>query len=73
MLLSVAFFASSTIWPNLTITETRCVPALSDALELMGASYLSERWVGEMSAGEKRRVMIARALVHKPAGDSAAG
>jgi iron complex transport system ATP-binding protein len=27
---------------------------------------LRDRWVGEMSAGEKRRVMIARALVHQP-------
>ena len=37
-----------------------------DALGLLGAGYLRDRWVGEMSAGEKRRVMIARALVHQP-------
>ena len=37
-----------------------------DALALLGAEYLRDRWVGEMSAGEKRRVMIARALVHRP-------
>ncbi len=37
-----------------------------DALALLGAAYLRDRWVGEMSAGEKRRVMIARALVHRP-------
>ena len=59
------FFSSSTIWPNLTVTESMREGAL-DALELLGASYLRDRWVGEMSAGEKRRVMIARALVHQP-------
>jgi iron complex transport system ATP-binding protein len=59
------FFSSSTIWPNLTVTESMRESAL-DALELLGASYLRDRMVGEMSAGEKRRVMIARALVHEP-------
>jgi iron complex transport system ATP-binding protein len=59
------FFASSTLWPNLTVTESMRESAL-DALELLGASYLRDRMVGEMSAGEKRRVMIARALVHEP-------
>jgi iron complex transport system ATP-binding protein len=59
------FFSSSTIWPNLTVSDAMHASA-QDALERMGASYLRERWVGEMSAGEKRRVMIARALVHQP-------
>ena len=59
------FFSSSTLWPNLQVTESMRASAL-DALSLMGADYLRDRWVGEMSAGEKRRVMIARALVHRP-------
>jgi iron complex transport system ATP-binding protein len=59
------FFSSSTLWPNLRVTESMRARAL-DALALMGAAYLRDRWVGEMSAGEKRRVMIARALVHQP-------
>ena len=59
------FFSSSTLWPNLHVTEFMRARAL-DALTLMGAAYLRDRWVGEMSAGEKRRVMIARALVHQP-------
>lgn len=59
------FFASSTLWPNLVPTESMRESAL-DALELLGATYLRDRLVGEMSAGEKRRVMIARALVHEP-------
>ena len=60
------FFASSTLWPNLTVTEEMRTRAL-DALALLGAGYLRDRLVGEMSAGEKRRVMIARALVPQPA------
>src|SRR6202046_5117770 len=59
------FFSSSTLWPNLVVTESMRSSAL-DALRLLGAEYLRDRWVGEMSAGEKRRVMIARALVHRP-------
>jgi iron complex transport system ATP-binding protein len=60
------FFSSSTLWPNLEVTESMRSSAL-DALALLDAAYLRDRWVGEMSAGEKRRVMIARALVHRPA------
>jgi iron complex transport system ATP-binding protein len=59
------FFSSSTLWPNLAVTESMRTSAI-DALSLLGAEYLRDRWVGEMSAGEKRRVMIARALVHRP-------
>jgi iron complex transport system ATP-binding protein len=59
------FFSSSTLWPNLEVTEPMRASAL-DALGLLGAAHLRDRWVGEMSAGEKRRVMIARALVHRP-------
>ena len=40
--------------------------AARDALQLMEATHLATKRVGEMSAGETRRVMIARALVHKP-------
>ncbi len=59
------FFSSSTLWPNLVVTESMRNSAL-EALGMLGAEYLRDRWVGEMSAGEKRRVMIARALVHRP-------
>ena len=37
-----------------------------EALELMQAAHLGAKLVGEMSAGEQRRIMIARALVHQP-------
>ena len=38
----------------------------AEAMALMEATHLAEKPVGEMSAGETRRVMIARALVHRP-------
>jgi iron complex transport system ATP-binding protein len=38
----------------------------AEALERIEASHLARQLVGEMSAGEKRRIMIARALVHRP-------
>lgn len=59
------FFSSSTLWPNLAVTKSMRSSAM-EALSLLGAVHLRDRWVGEMSAGEKRRVMIARALVHRP-------
>jgi iron complex transport system ATP-binding protein len=59
------FFSSSTLWPNLEVSDSMRARAM-DALGMLGAQHLRDRWVGEMSAGEKRRVMIARALVHRP-------
>jgi len=38
----------------------------AEALERIEASHLAQQLVGEMSAGEKRRILIARALVHRP-------
>jgi iron complex transport system ATP-binding protein len=60
------FFATSTLWPNLEVTESMRDVAM-EALALLEAKHLCDRWVGEMSAGETRRIMIARALVHRPA------
>jgi iron complex transport system ATP-binding protein len=34
-----------------------------DALERMGAAHLAKRWLNEVSTGEARRVLLARALV----------
>jgi iron complex transport system ATP-binding protein len=59
------FFSASTLWPNLHITKEMRERAV-EALERMDALHLAGRLVGEMSAGEKRRVLIARALVHRP-------
>jgi iron complex transport system ATP-binding protein len=59
------FFSASTLWPNLHVTgEMR--DRAAEALERIEATHLASQLVGEMSAGEKRRILIARALVHRP-------
>jgi iron complex transport system ATP-binding protein len=59
------FFSASTLWPNLHVTEEMRARAW-EALERIEATRLAEQLVGTMSAGEKRRILIARALVHRP-------
>ncbi len=59
------FFSASTLWPNLHVTEEMRERA-AEAMALMQAERLAEKFVGQMSAGEQRRIMIARALVHRP-------
>ncbi len=59
------FFSASTLWPNLHVTAEMRGRA-AEALERIEASHLAAQLVGEMSAGEKRRILIARALVHRP-------
>jgi iron complex transport system ATP-binding protein len=62
---TAGFFSASTLWPNLHVTEEMRERAW-EALERMEATRLAKQLVGEMSAGEKRRIVIARALVHRP-------
>ena len=59
------FFSASTLWPNLHVTEAMRESAAA-AMALMQAGHLAHKFVGQMSAGEQRRIMIARALVHRP-------
>ena len=59
------FFSASTLWPNLHVTPEMRERA-EEALERMEATHLAGQMVGAMSAGEQRRIMIARALVHRP-------
>jgi len=67
------FFSSSTLWPNLSVTEEMRARA-DETLELVGAAGIAEKPVGEMSAGQQRRIMIGRALVgSRAAGGGAAG
>lgn len=59
------FFSSISIFSNHTVSAAQ--RALADAaLEELKIAHLAERPVCEMSSGEARRVLIARALVHKP-------
>jgi iron complex transport system ATP-binding protein len=55
------FFSSSTLWPNLTVTAEMRERA-EEIISLVGAEALREKPVGEMSAGQQRRVMIGRAM-----------
>jgi iron complex transport system ATP-binding protein len=63
---TAGFFSASTLWPNLHVTPEMRARA-REALVIMQAEHLAAKLVGEMSAGEQRRIMIARALVHRPA------
>jgi iron complex transport system ATP-binding protein len=59
------FFSSTRIFPNHEpLPEHRA--RAEAALERMGVPYLAERPVVEMSSGEAKRTLIARALVHEP-------
>ncbi len=59
------FFSSVGIWPHLKVSDEMRAAA-EEALERMEIPHLAGRWVDEMSSGEARRVLIARALVHRP-------
>jgi iron complex transport system ATP-binding protein len=59
------FFSSTAIWPNHTVDAEK--RQLADAvLAELKIPHLADRPVSEMSSGEARRVLIARALVHRP-------
>lgn len=59
------FFSSTAIYPNHQVDAKHAALAEAALAELKIA-HLSDRPVCEMSSGEARRVLIARALVHKP-------
>jgi iron complex transport system ATP-binding protein len=59
------FFSSTAIYPNHEVDPQKSSLAEAALAELK-ISHLAERPVCEMSSGEARRVLIARALVHKP-------
>ena len=55
------FFSSSTLWPNLSVTNKMRERA-EEILVLVNAESLRAIPVGEMSAGQQRRIMIGRAM-----------
>jgi iron complex transport system ATP-binding protein len=59
------FFSSVNIFPN-HVVDPRHRELADAALAELKISHLAERPVCEMSSGEARRTLIARALVHKP-------
>ena len=59
------FFGSVGIWPNHHLTPEMMQKA-REVMELLEITHLAERNTSEMSSGEARRILIARALVHDP-------
>jgi iron complex transport system ATP-binding protein len=59
------FFSSTNVFPNHVVepAQRRLAAATLDQLQI---PHLAERPVCEMSSGEARRILIARALVHQP-------
>jgi len=59
------FFSSVGIWPHQEVTS-EMIDAAERAIALMEVSHLADRDTDEMSSGEARRILMARALVHNP-------
>jgi iron complex transport system ATP-binding protein len=59
------FFGSVGIWPYHPVTAEMERKA-REVMELLEISHLAGRNTNEMSSGEARRILIARALVHDP-------
>jgi iron complex transport system ATP-binding protein len=59
------FFSSTRVFPHHAPREEQLLRA-HGALERLGISHLAKRAVAEMSSGEAKRTLIARALVHEP-------
>ncbi len=59
------FFGSIGIWPNQEILPEMEEAAVA-AMARLKAEHLAGRWLDELSSGEARRLLIARALIHHP-------
>ena len=55
------FFSSSRLWPNLHVTDHMRQRA-AEVLQQVDATSLAEQRLGSMSAGQQKRILIARAL-----------
>ena len=59
------FFSSTRIFDHQTVEPAQRKRA-DAVLERLGVPHLAERPVAEMSSGEAKRILVARALVHDP-------
>src|SRR5215510_7864924 len=59
------FFSSIGIWPHQEVTS-EMYEASERAMATLEISHLADRCTDEMSTGEARRMLLARALVHDP-------
>lgn len=60
-----AFFGSVGVWPHHAVSQEMRDKA-ADAMAIMEVSHLSHRVITELSSGEARRLLVARALAHQP-------
>ncbi len=60
-----AFFGSVGLWPHHEVTPAMEEDALM-ALDVMEVGHLAARHVNQLSSGEARRLLVARALAHRP-------
>ncbi len=56
------FFSSATLWPNLVVTGAMR-HAAQETIEQVGATAFAQQELGTLSAGQQKRILIARALV----------
>ncbi len=59
------YYASTGTWPHQTFRPEQQARA-RNIMALLGILHLADRPLGKMSAGEQRRFLLARALVHDP-------
>jgi len=59
------FFGSVGVWPYHEVTP-EMERKTREVMDLLEIAHLAERRTDEMSSGEARRILIARALVHDP-------
>ena len=59
------FFSSTQVFDHHHVTRDQRTRA-AQTLERLGAAHLADRPVDELSSGEAKRILIARALVHQP-------
>jgi iron complex transport system ATP-binding protein len=59
------FFGSIGIWPN-HLVEPHMEALALEAMKELEVQHLANRWLDELSSGEGRRLLIARALIHRP-------
>ena len=60
-----AFFGSVGLWPHHEVTPDMEARA-AVALETMEVAHLADRVMNQLSSGESRRLLVARALAHGP-------
>lgn len=59
------FFSSVGVWPHHHVTA-EMERRTAELMAMLEVSHLASRFYGELSTGEARRLLIARALVHSP-------